>query len=390
MLIGQFSESYPPVLDGVGEVVFDYVHELRRLGDDCYAIVSGGGGSLDYDKKAGDEKVLRSIMHVIPMISPYGYTKIRKEVKDKVNSLDFDIVHAHSPFMMGRYAIKTARKKNIPVVMTFHSQFKKDIKRVVRSEFITNLVLRYVVHSFEMADYVWAVNDASGRVLRSYGYKGGIETVRNFCNFNKPSDEEYQKLRKEGREHLGIKDGPVAMFIGQQRKEKNLDLVLAAMRILKEEGFECTLISVGSGPDSEKYQKMVREYQIQDNVIFTGQIHDRELLKKVYAASDLMTFPSLYDNASIVLIEAAALRLPALLIEGAVCSEGTKDGYNAFLTKEDEKTYAKEMRRILSDDGMRKEVGKNAQKSIYRSKEDAAKDVRERYERIIVDFGKTH
>ena len=41
MLIGQFSESYPPVLDGVGEVVFDYVHELRRLGDDCYAIVSG-------------------------------------------------------------------------------------------------------------------------------------------------------------------------------------------------------------------------------------------------------------------------------------------------------------------------------------------------------------
>ena len=134
MLIGQFSESYPPVMDGVGEVVYDYVHELRRLGDDCYAIVSGGWGSLEYDKKVGDEKVLRSIMHVIPMISPYGYTKIRKEVKDKVDSLSFDIVHAHSPFMMGRYAIKTARKKNIPIVMTFHSQFKKDIKRVVKSE----------------------------------------------------------------------------------------------------------------------------------------------------------------------------------------------------------------------------------------------------------------
>ena len=72
MLIGQFSESYPPVMDGVGEVVYDYVHELRRLGDDCYAIVSGGEGSLEYDKKVGDEKVLRSIMHVIPMISPYG------------------------------------------------------------------------------------------------------------------------------------------------------------------------------------------------------------------------------------------------------------------------------------------------------------------------------
>ena len=48
------------------------------------------------------------------------------------------------------------------------------------------------------------------------------------------------------------------------------------------------------------------------------------------------------------------------------------------------------MRRILSDDRMREEVGKNAQKSIYRSKEDAARDVRERYERIITDYGKTH
>ena len=51
MLIGQFSESYPPVMDGVGEVVYDYVHELRRLGDDCYAIVSGGWGRLNTIKR---------------------------------------------------------------------------------------------------------------------------------------------------------------------------------------------------------------------------------------------------------------------------------------------------------------------------------------------------
>ena len=386
MLIGQFSESYPPVMDGVGEVVYDYVHELRRLGDDCYAIVSGGGGSLEYDKKVGDVKVLRSIMHVIPMISPYGYTKIRKEVKDKVASLSFDIVHAHSPFMMGRYAIKTARKKNIPIVMTFHSQFKKDIKRVVKSEFITNLVLKYVVHSFKMADYVWAVNNASGDVLRSYGYKGKIETVRNFCNFTKPDEEERERLRKEGRAYLGLGDGPVALFIGQQRKEKNLDLVLSSMRILKEEGFNCTLISVGSGPDTEKYNKMVKDYGIEDRVVFTGQIRDRDLLKKIYASADLMTFPSLYDNASIVIIEAAALALPALLIEGAVCSEGSTNGYNAFLTKEDEKAYAEEMKRILSDDELRLKVGRNAQESIYRSKKDAARDVRARYEEIIKEY----
>ena len=125
-------------------------------------------------------------------------------------------------------------------------------------------------------------------------------------------------------------------------------------------------------------------------MVFTGQIRDRDLLKKIYASADLMTFPSLYDNASIVIIEAAALALPALLIEGAVCSEGSTNGYNAFLTKEDEKAYAEEMKRILSNDELRLKVGRNAQESIYRSKEDAARDVRARYEEIIKEYNAGH
>lgn len=390
MLIGQFSESYPPVMDGVGEVVYDYVHELRRLGDDCYAIVSGGRGSLEYDKKVGDEKVLRSIMHVIPMISPYGYTKIRKEVKDKVASLDFDIVHAHSPFMMGRYAIKTARKKNIPIVMTFHSQFKKDIKRVVKSEFITNLVLKYVVHSFKMADYVWAVSDGAAKMLESYGFSGKVETVRNFCKFTLPSEEERLKLREEGRAYLKVDNGPVALFVGQQRKEKNLDLVLSAMKILKEEGFYCTLVSVGSGPDAEKYNRIADEYKIKDRVIFTGSIKDRDLLKRIYASSDLFTFPSTYDTAGLVIMEAASCSVPSLLIKNATCAEGTRKDENVFISEENPEKYAAEMKRIFSDDELRLKVGRNAQESIYRSKEDAARDVRARYEKIIKEYNAGH
>lgn len=392
MIIGQFSEAYPPTLDGVSSVVYDYVHELRKLGDDCYAIVSGtdGRGYLEYDKAHSDDKVLRSTMHVIPLISPYGYTTINKDVKRKVLSIDFDIVHAHSPFMLGRYAIKTARKKHIPVVMTFHSQYRKDIKRVVKSEFITNIVMKYVLHSFNMADHVWAVNGTSAAVLRSYGFKGNIDIVNNFCNFEKTTDDEKRILRKEGREYLGIEDGPVALFIGQQNRKKNLGLVLDAMKILKDENFYCSLVSVGTGPDLEMYKDTAKEYGIGDRVIFTGQIHDRDLLRRIYAASDLMTFPSLYDNASIVIIEAASVALPALLIEGAVCTEGTKNGFNAFLSHEDKYEYASEMKRILSNDKTRIQVGWNAQNTLFRSKEEAATDVRTRYLEIIEEYKSKH
>ncbi len=391
MIIGQFSEAYPPTRDGVSSVVYDYVHELRKLGDDCYAIVSGTGeGVLEYDKAEGDDKVLRSLMHVIPLTSPYGYTTINRDVKRKVDSIDFDIVHAHSPFMLGRYAIKTARKKHIPVVMTFHSQYRKDIKRVVKSEFITDLVMKYVIHSFNMADHVWAVNGTSADVLCNYGFKGNIDIVRNFCNFEKTPDDEKWILRKEGREYLGIDDGPIALFIGQQNRKKNLGLVLDAIKILKDENFYCTLVSVGTGPDLEMYKNTAKEYGIDERVIFTGQIHDRELLRRIYAASDLMTFPSLYDNASIVIIEAASVALPSLLIEGAVCTEGTENGFNAFLSHEDKYEYATEMKRILSDDKVRMNVGRNAQNTLFRSKKEATLEVRTRYSEIIEEYNARH
>ena len=115
---------------------------------------------------------------------------------------------------------------------------------------------------------------------------------------------------------------------------------------------------------------------------FHKNLH-RDLLSRIYAASDLMTFPSLYDNASIVIIKAASVALPALLIEGAVCTEGTQNGFYAFLSHEDKYEYASEMKRILSDDKTRIQVGWNAQNTLFRSKEEAAIDVRTRYLEII-------
>ena len=38
MIIGEFCDTFPPELDGVGTVVKSYVEELTKLGDDCYFV----------------------------------------------------------------------------------------------------------------------------------------------------------------------------------------------------------------------------------------------------------------------------------------------------------------------------------------------------------------
>lgn len=54
MVIGEFNESYPPAMDGVSEIVYDYVHELRSMGDECYAVVAGDKHAAEYDASHGD------------------------------------------------------------------------------------------------------------------------------------------------------------------------------------------------------------------------------------------------------------------------------------------------------------------------------------------------
>ena len=42
MIIGEFSDVFPPELDGVGAVVRAYAEELTRAGDECYYIAPYG------------------------------------------------------------------------------------------------------------------------------------------------------------------------------------------------------------------------------------------------------------------------------------------------------------------------------------------------------------
>ena len=273
--------------------------------------------------------------------------------------------------------------------MTFHSKYRDDIKRVAKSDFITNLVLKYVVRSFNLSDYVFAVNKMSADVLRSYGYKGNVEVLSNFTEFKTPLVGELASLKREGSAILGLNDADkVLLFVGQLRDEKNFPLVLQSLKILKKEKAMSTLklVAVGKGPDEKKYKEKVKEYDLEKDVIFTGRIDDRDLLKKIYAASDLLTFPSLYDTFSLVKIEAACFSVPSLLLRGATCTDGTRENINAFYSENDPETYSASIRKIIENEDMRSLVGENAKRDLYFSREDAVKELLLKYKEIIYSY----
>lgn len=120
-----------------------------------------------------------------------------------------------------------------------------------------------------------------------------------------------------------------------------------------------------------------------EKVLFIGSVSERERLSKYYEAADLFLFPSLYDNAPLVVREAAALHTPSLLLRGSTAAEIISHKKNGFLCEADESAYAVMIEQILSDQTLLSAVGNGAADTLARSWEDIAEEVSDRYLRLI-------
>ena len=283
-----------------------------------------------------------------------------------------------------------AKKQKVPFVITLHTKYKEDFKRATHNfKPFVSIAMRYMMSVINKADSVWTVNNASTRVLREYGYKGNIEVVRNGTDLKYPENagELVDKVNSihglEGQKNVFVFVGRIAMY-------KNLELMANALKLLKDSGEDFKMLIVGGGFDEEKFKGIVENLGLSDKFIFVGSVSDRTLLQGYYLRSDLFLFPSTFDTSSLVPIEAAAHKLPTLLIRGSDTAENIEDGVNGFLADETAEAFAKRIKEIISQEGLAKKVGEEAHRSVYRSWEMVAEEVAEKYKKIIKEYKEKH
>lgn len=181
MIIGQFSEAFPPINDGVAQVVKNYAYWLNKKGDECHVITTKVPHAIDdynFD-------IHRYNSYNILFKKQYrtGFPKLDRRFYKDLSKIDFDIVHSHSPFSAGTLGLDIGEKLNIPSVITFHSKFKTDFKQIVKSDLIADLMLKKIMPYFNKADDVWTVSESAVDTLREYGYKGEVFVVENASDF---------------------------------------------------------------------------------------------------------------------------------------------------------------------------------------------------------------
>lgn len=380
LVTGQFNDSYKPVMDGVVNVVRNYAYWLNLKYGKSYIITPAFPQYADNE----EFEVLRYFSTVLPKRSPYrlGIPQLDFFIRKRINLIPFDIVHAHCPFSSGQMALSLARRKGIPIVATFHSKYYEDFKEVLRLENLTRLVIKKVIGFYNSVDTVWTVNRATVNTLREYGFRGDVDVIPNGTDFDPVYDRD--KMGAQIRKTLKLKeDEHLLLFVGQHIWQKNLKMLVKSLYILKSLGVRYHMVFTGRGYAERELKQICSEMGLGTEVTFMGQIMDRDLLRKLYAAAAIFLFPSMYDNSPLVVREAAAAGCPSLLIKGSNSAEDIEDGFNGFLTENDPAAYAYSVKEILTFPEKCKSAGENARKTLYRGWEQIADEVTEKYAELV-------
>ena len=376
----EFIDNYFPVIDGVTETVHEYARHMKNATVVCPAMESHYLQKHDFPYP-----VLTSMTARVPF-SRYASAVPQMDLKleTEIAQAKPDIFHLHSPSLLGKYAVSLGKKMKVPVVATFHSKYYDAIYEFTKSKAISKMVTGQIVKLYESCDEVWACSEETGETLRSYGYTKPYHVMPNGTDVSVPDN--LQELKELAAETFRIPQGKhVLLFVGQQIWYKNQKLILDSLRLLCDRGEDWFLVMAGSGKDEKEIEQYATNLNLADKVLFTGLIRDRDLLRGVYLNADLLFFPSVFDNAPLVLREAAVLGIPTLATAGSNAAGAIRKNVNGFTAVDTPKDMSEEIQRIFSEEDIQK-IGQCARETIPLSWEKLVPMVMERYQTVINEF----
>ncbi len=378
MRVAEFSDSFLPIVDGVGTVVYHYVTQMAQKGHQTYAVAPmdamGFRGGYPFE-------ILDYKSFPVPGMKNYrmGTPALDAHFKRRLRVVDLDIVHVHSPFIAGRVGLRCARRRHIPIVGTFHSKYYDDFLQKTGSKAIARAGAKYVADFYSGCDEVWAVTKSSAETFREYGYKKEIFVMPNGTDVRPLPASAVEAASR----HFELGPEPVLLFVGQMNWKKNIRLTLEVAARLQEAGRSFQLVLAGQGPHKDEILMTARQLGLTNRLIYVGHVSDPELLDGLYARAALFCFPSIYDNGPLVVREAAAMGTPSVTVRGSSAAEGIEDGVNGYLCENDVEDMLRVVDAALADPESLAAVGRKARETIPVPWSRLVDTVLERYQRLI-------
>jgi len=354
MKIGMFTDTYLPAMDGVVNSIIQFRKSLEQQGHEVFVFAPGEEDRVDSD----DDHVFRFKSKSFSMYPDYRMAFYpNNRCHDLVHENDLDVIHNHAVAFMGIKAMIASKLLEVPCVFNFHTWVTDALHYYpvnLHEDLLTKLTWVYLKYLLRRSDAVIApskqtlneLRDICPKMCYSKAIAPGVDTHR--YNSHIDGSSIIDKWDLEGSE--------VLLHVGRISREKNLDLILDALPLIRKKNGDVKLVVVGAGPAKEYYERHVEKRGLEDDVIFTGFVSEDDL-PKYYAAADTFVISSKFETLGIVIIEALATGTVVAGIDFGVIPDIVKNGENGFLFKDDKKDCAKKILLALENKDMVKDNG---------------------------------
>ncbi len=301
------------------EVLCNSIDVSNKI-NNYWCFFNHGGEIADEIKKRNPDKAFIFKGKYPIMITTNKITKICKK-----NKIDIVVMHHGGIYcnILFHYLIK--KNKNIKFVRFFHSCFeygsfykKNKLKRAYG--------LYSYNRAFKEANLLISVSKAT---QESYEKQFDIELVKKAIIYNGIDDKFF---KTEIKERTNIKDRECKIiYVGRLIKEKGVDILVNAIKKLKEENYNVKLTIVGDGEEKENLKNLSEKLETKEVINFVGK---QKNVIDWLDESDLFIYPSVWEEAfGISIVESMARKcIPIVSNKGGI-PEIVDDKVTGYIVK---------------------------------------------------------
>ena len=240
---------------------------------------------------------------------------IRKHIKE----YNIDILHCHqyTPWVYGALAAFGLKTK---VIFTEHGRFYPDSSSWKRK--LVNPLLA------KITNHITTIAEATKQALVTYEFipKNRIQVIYNGIHPAVNDPEATQQIKDK----IGIAPSTIVLgTIARFDPIKNHPMMINAFKLVLEQFPDCRLLLIGDGDERENLERLVKDLNLTDKVIFTGYISEPQ---HYLNAMDIFLLSSLSEGASMTLLEAMSLSKPCVVTDAGGNAEIIKHQVNGLVS----------------------------------------------------------
>ena len=253
-----------------------------------------------------------------------------------------DIIHSMH-FTANHHGRIASLGLGIPVIVHLRNiKHERKLTRRLSDKLLSYATATYLAVSGAVAEVVRTDHNLAGRPIR---------VLYNALN--------PERLRFDPIDFASLYglEGPVVLAVGRYVPQKNLHMLIRAVRILRDQGLRVNLVLVGEGPERPALEALRAELDLEKHVVLAGFRSD---VPAFFKASQVFAMPSDFEGLPIAHLEAMYCGLPAVLSEHVPSLEIASEA--SLVCRRDPLDIADKIGQILRDDGLRARLSANAKR----------------------------